>query len=80
MLELDRQVAAERGYSLRLFEASMEDLSMLKDGEFDIVIHPVSTCYVPDIAPVFAEVARVTRGWRNLHQPTQTTDQPTECG
>lgn len=61
MLELDRQVAAQRGYSLRLFEASMEELPMLQDGEFDIVIHPVSTCYVPDVAPVFAEVARVTR-------------------
>ena len=61
MLELDRQVAAGRGYSLRLFEASMEDLPMLRDGEFDIVIHPVSTCYVQDVAPVFAEVARVTR-------------------
>jgi SAM-dependent methyltransferase len=61
MLDLDRQVAAQRGYSLRLFEASMEDLSMLKDAEFDIVIHPVSTCYVPEVAPVFAEVARVTR-------------------
>ncbi len=61
MLELDRQVAAERGYSLRLFETSMDSLPMLKDGEFDIVIHPVSTCYIAKVAPVFAEVARVTR-------------------
>lgn len=61
MLELDRQVAAQRGHSIRLFEASMENLSMLRDAEFDIVIQPVSTCYVPRVAPVFAEVARVTR-------------------
>ena len=61
MLELDRRVAAERGYSLRLFETSMDQLSMLRDAEFDIVIHPVSTCYLPRIQPVFAEVARVTR-------------------
>ncbi|MGI9471092.1 MAG: class I SAM-dependent methyltransferase [Rubripirellula sp.] len=61
MLELDRRVASERGYSLRLFETSMDQLSMLQDGEFDIVIHPVSTCYLPRIQPVFAEVARVTR-------------------
>ena len=61
MLELDRQMAAQRGYSLRLFEASMDRLTMLRDGEFDIVVHPVSTCYVPDVRPVFAEVARVTR-------------------
>ncbi len=61
MLELDRQVAAQRGYSLRLIETSMDQLSMLEDGEFDIVIQPVSTCYVPDLGPVFAEVARVSR-------------------
>jgi len=61
MLELDRQVALERGYSLRLFETSMDDLSMLREGEFDIVIHPVSTCYLPRVQQVFAEVARVIR-------------------
>lgn len=75
MLELDRRVAAERGYRLRLFEASMESLSMLRDAEFDIVIQPVSTCYVPDVGPVFAEVAGVPN-WCDLHQPAQTTDQP----
>ena len=62
MLELDRQVAAERRLALRTVEASMDDLSMLTAGEFDIVVHPVSTCYVPEIAPVYREVARVTRG------------------
>ena len=61
MLELDRRVAAERGYSIRLFETSMDQLTMLRDGEFDIVIHPVSTCYLPKIQPVFMEVARVLR-------------------
>ena len=62
MLELDRRAAAERGFSMRLLETSMDDLSMLRDGEFDIVVHPVSTCYVPEVGPVFAEVARVLRG------------------
>jgi SAM-dependent methyltransferase len=33
----------------------------LAAGEFDIVIHPVSTCYVPAIGPVYQEVSRVTR-------------------
>jgi SAM-dependent methyltransferase len=61
MLELDRQVAAERRIELRTIEASMDELPMLAAASFDIVIHPVSTCYVPEIAPVFCEVARVTR-------------------
>ncbi|WP_231741746.1 class I SAM-dependent methyltransferase [Stieleria varia] len=61
MLDLDRQVAAARGFSLRILQTSMTDLSGLNDGEFDIVIQPVSTCYVPSVGPVFAEVARVLR-------------------
>ena len=61
MLELDRQVAQQHGFSFRLLETSMENLSAIKNGEMDIVIHPVSTCYIPKIQPVFAEVARVLR-------------------
>lgn len=60
-LELDREVAAERKLSLRTVEASMDQMPMFTEAEFDIVIHPVSTCYVPNIAPVYREVARVTR-------------------
>lgn len=59
MLALDRQVAAERGLDIRVVEASMDDLSALSDGSFEIVSQPVSTCYVPDVRPVFREVARV---------------------
>lgn len=61
MLELDRQVAAERGYPLRLVNTSMDELSMFRDGEFDLVVQPVSTCYLPDLRNLFAEVARVLR-------------------
>jgi SAM-dependent methyltransferase len=59
MLALDRQVVAERSLNIRCVEASMDDLSALADASFDIVIQPVSTCYVPDVRPIFAEVARV---------------------
>lgn len=61
MLELDREVAAERRLPLRTVETSMDNLGMFREAEFDIVIHPVSTCYVPDILPVYRQVARVTR-------------------
>ena len=59
MLELDRKVAADRGLSLTTVEASMDDLSSLKTAQFDAVIQPVSTCYVPDVRRVYAEIARV---------------------
>lgn len=59
MLELDRQAAAERGFEFRLVETSMDNLSMFDPGSFEIVNQPVSTCYVPDVLPVYREVARV---------------------
>lgn len=59
MLALDRQVAAERNLAIRTVEASMDDLSMFAAASFDVVVHPVSTCYVPDILAVYREVARV---------------------
>jgi SAM-dependent methyltransferase len=61
MLALDRAVAAERGFDVRLVQTSMDQLSMFADGEFDLVIHPVSTCYVPDVQPVYRAVARLVR-------------------
>jgi len=60
MLALDREVANRRGLCMHTVETSMDDLSMLADGQFEIVIHPVSTCYVPDVGRVYSEVARVT--------------------
>ncbi len=60
MLEQDRRMAARHGFEIRSVEASMDHLPMLGDAAFDIVIQPVSTCYVPDIGAVYQEVARVT--------------------
>jgi SAM-dependent methyltransferase len=61
MLELDRAVARERKLDLAIVQGSMDDLSMFAAGRFDLVIHPVSTCYLPEVSRVFLEVARVTR-------------------
>ena len=59
MLELDRKIAAERGLKVEIIEASMDHLPMLGEARFEIVIQPVSTCYVPDVRAVYREVARV---------------------
>jgi len=61
MLQLDRQVSAQLGLNYKIIQGDMAELSMFQDDEFDLVAHPVSTCYVPDIEPVFAEIARVLR-------------------
>ncbi len=60
MLARDRQMAAQRGLPVRTVEASMDHMPMFHDGEFDVVIQPVSTCYAPDVRAVYREVARVT--------------------
>jgi len=60
MLELDRRLAAQRGLNIRAIEASMDDLSTFPTASFDVVIQPVSTCYVPDVTAVYREAARVT--------------------
>jgi SAM-dependent methyltransferase len=52
-------VAAERGLSIATIETSMDNLSALAVGGFDLVVQPVSTCYVPDVMAVYREVARV---------------------
>lgn len=79
MLALDRSVAAERGLNIRAVEASMDDLSMLGRAEFDLVVQPVSTCYVPNVAAVYREVARVTRrGGLYVSQHKQPTSLQTD--
>ena len=60
MLMIDRQVCTSKGLTMQTIETSMDDLSMLATASFDIVIHPVSSCYVPDLSVVYGEVARVT--------------------
>lgn len=61
MLARDREVAAEHGLALQTIQTSMDELQMFATAQFDLVIHPVSTCYLPSLAKLFPEVARVTK-------------------
>jgi len=74
MLELDAREAARRNLKVRCVEGSMDRLDMFTDQSFDIVHQPVSTCYVPDINAVYAEVSRVLRdGGLYISQHKQPT-------
>jgi SAM-dependent methyltransferase len=57
----DRMVAERDGLSIRLVEGSMLDLSMFPGESFDLVFHPVSNTFVPDVRPVWREAFRVLR-------------------
>jgi len=61
MLAIDVREAQKRGLAVEVIQASMDNLSALRDQAFDIVHQPVSTCYVASLHPVFTEVARVLR-------------------
>jgi len=60
-LDHDRREAAARKLDLTAVCASIDDLRLLEAASFDMVVQPVSTCYVPDVEKVYREVARVIR-------------------
>lgn len=61
MLALDDQESKRRGLTVRSLLGSMDNLSELESESFDLVHQPVSSCYVPDLVPMFAEIARVLK-------------------
>jgi SAM-dependent methyltransferase len=60
-LARDREVADREGLELRTVEGDMADLSDFPENAFDLIVHPVSNCFVPDLRPVWREAARVLR-------------------
>ena len=60
-LARDREVAERDGLSLRTVQGDMADLSAFPDNSFDLIVNPVSTCFVEDVLPVWRECARVLR-------------------
>jgi SAM-dependent methyltransferase len=60
-LARDLEVAAREGLSIETVEGDMRDLSAFADASFDLIFHPCSNGFVPDIRPVWREAARVLR-------------------
>ncbi|SEM62606.1 Methyltransferase domain-containing protein [Paenibacillus sp. cl141a] len=60
-LDQDRFVAERDGLSIRTVLGSMTDLSKFESESFDLLVHPVSNLYVPDIQPVWQEAYRVLK-------------------
>ncbi len=60
-LNREREAAAAHGYEIRLEQGDMRDLSRFSTNTFDIVYHPHSINFVPNVNEVFASVARVLR-------------------
>lgn len=60
-LEQDRYVAERDNLPLRLEEGDMEDLSRFEEASFDLIFHPVSNLFTPDVRRVWRECFRVLR-------------------
>ena len=60
-LAKDRMVADRDGLNLIAVQGEMSDLSRFADASFDLVFHPTSNLFVPDVNPVWRESFRVLR-------------------
>jgi SAM-dependent methyltransferase len=60
-LDQDRRVAEREGLALATLEGDMRRLDALADASFDLIVHPVSNLFVPEVRPVWAEAYRVLR-------------------
>jgi SAM-dependent methyltransferase len=58
-LARDRDVAEREGLAIEIIEGDMRDLGVFSDERFDLIVHPVSNVFVPDIQPVWNECYRV---------------------
>ena len=66
-LECERLVAKREGYDIEIVQADMSKPLPFADESFDLIIHPVSNCYVREVLPIWRECFRVlTPGGRLL--------------
>lgn len=60
-LEGERVVARREGYGIECVRADMTRPLPFADASFDLVVNPVSMCYVRGIESIFKEISRVLR-------------------
>jgi SAM-dependent methyltransferase len=60
-VESERLVAEREGYDIRVIRGDMTQPLPFEDGEFDIIFHPVSNCYVKDVKSIWKECYRVLK-------------------
>ena len=60
-LAQDRLVAGRESLDLETVQGDMRDLSAFPDRSFDLVFHPVSNLFVPEVRTVWDEAFRVLR-------------------
>ncbi len=60
-LAQDRAVADREGLKLMTVEGDMSELLAFEDQCFDLIVHPCSNLFIPEVPPVWRECARVLK-------------------
>ncbi len=60
-LESERFVAERENYSIEIVRGDMTKPLPFSNESFDMIIHPVSNCYVKEVKPIFKECFRVLK-------------------
>ena len=60
-LERDSSVAERENLDLEAIQGDMADLSVFQNERFDLIFHPVSNVFAPEVLPVWREAYRVLR-------------------
>ena len=60
-LEQDQLVAEREGLDLTLIQGPADDLSMIEDSSIDLVFNPCSSCFFPELEPVWQQLARIIK-------------------
>ena len=60
-LKRDREVCEKEGLEIKTQRGNMDNLSVFSKESFDIVINPISTCYIDDVRQVYKEIYRVLK-------------------
>ncbi|NOX98257.1 MAG: class I SAM-dependent methyltransferase [Verrucomicrobia bacterium] len=60
-LEKDQLVADRHDLSITTLQGDMADLSELEDACFELIFHPVSNVFAPDVLPIWKECFRVLK-------------------
>lgn len=65
-LEQDQKAAKTYDLSVRTIQGSADQLNGLRDGEFDLIVNPVSNCFFPSLENVWKECHRVLKSGGRL--------------
>lgn len=60
-LRQDALVAEREGLQIGIEKGDAADLSRFADASFDLIFHPCSNCFMPDLSPIWSECFRVLR-------------------